>query len=181
MRSTAWRLVPTAALSQVGVRTPPSVSGMQTQGAISARSPDTRLGSTAWCFSPDSMTLASGSEDATVRLWDVSTGSERHTLTGHTKQVNRVRNGVTSVAFSPDGTTIASGAADRTIRLWDANTGSERHTLTEHRSGVNSVAFSPGRQHPRKWGVGTKPPGSGTQTQGAYATHSPHIGLRSSA
>ena len=80
--------------------------------------------------------LASGSQDLTVRLWDVGTGSLRNTLTGHTDYVY-------SVAFSPDGTMLASGGRDRTVRLWDVGTGSLRNTLTGHTSLVNSVAFSP--------------------------------------
>ena len=36
-------------------------------------------------FSPDGTTLASGSYDQTVRLWDVESGREIHTLTAHTK------------------------------------------------------------------------------------------------
>ena len=104
-------------------------------------------------FSPDGNTIASGSYDSTVRLWNVSknnqsylrsglliwhraTGINTRTLTGHT-------NGVNSVAFSPDGNTIASGSYDDTVRLWDVNTGEHKRTLTGHTDGVLSVAFSP--------------------------------------
>ncbi|NJR76211.1 MAG: hypothetical protein HC773_26820, partial [Scytonema sp. CRU_2_7] len=62
-------------------------------------------------FSPDGQTIASGSEDHTVRLWDVETGECVKILKRHT---DRVR----SVAFSPDGKTLASGSEDETIRLW---------------------------------------------------------------
>ncbi len=52
-------------------------------------------------FSPDGKTLASGSDDKTIRLWDVATGKEQATLKGHTSVVK-------SVAFSPDGKYMVS-------------------------------------------------------------------------
>src|SRR4051794_25806481 len=63
-------------------------------------------------YSQDGKTLASGSRDKTIKLWDVATGKERATLEGHTDCV-------CAVAYSPDGKTLASGSLDETIKLWD--------------------------------------------------------------
>ena len=80
--------------------------------------------------------LASGSWDNTIKLWDVNTGKEIRTLTGHANWVN-------SVAFSPDGKFLASGSADCTIKLWQVQTGIEIQTFTGHSDPVSSVAYSP--------------------------------------
>ena len=90
----------------------------------------------AVAFSADGKTLASGSWDQTIKLWDAAAGTVLRTLSGHT-------GGVCSVAFSADGKTLASGSEDGTIKLWDAATGTLLRTVSGHTSGVSSVTFSP--------------------------------------
>ncbi|MGW0435459.1 WD40 domain-containing protein [Micromonospora sp. NPDC003197] len=91
---------------------------------------------TSVAFSLDGKTLATGSRDMTVRLWDVATGKSAAALTGHTESVE-------SVAFSPDGKILASGSGDKTVRLWDVASGATTATLTGHNGWITSVAFSP--------------------------------------
>lgn len=87
-------------------------------------------------FSFDGGILASGGEDSTIKLWDVSRGIELRSITGHKSKIN-------SLAFSPDGRTLASGDKDATVKLWSVNTGTELRTFRQHKGAVIAITFSP--------------------------------------
>ena len=84
---------------------------------------------------PNGTTLASGSFDYTVKLWDVATGIRIATLGGHGDRVS-------SVAFSSDGTALASGSFDQTVKVWDLGTRTNTATLEGHAGRVRSVSLS---------------------------------------
>jgi len=96
-------------------------------------------GSDAVAFGPDEGLLASGGPNPNplVRVWNVATGQERHTLRDHNW-------GILGLAFSPDGRTLASASADSSVRLWDVETGEPIKTPPMHHDGPSrGVAFSP--------------------------------------
>ncbi|MEU3937985.1 WD40 repeat domain-containing protein [Streptomyces sp. NPDC029044] len=90
----------------------------------------------AVAFGPDGHTLASASEDHSVKLWNTATRRLTATLRGHT-------DAVTGAAFSSDGHTLATAGADGSVKLWNPATQRETATLTGHSSAVNALALSP--------------------------------------
>jgi hypothetical protein len=87
-------------------------------------------------FTPDGKRVVSAGKDATIRLWDATTGEQLSTLQGHEGRID-------GLAVSPDGSSIASAGSDAKVRLWDAKSGDIIHTISGHLSAINGLAFSP--------------------------------------
>jgi WD40 repeat protein len=95
----------------------------------------------AVAFSGDGKTLATGSSDGTVKLWDARSGKLKATLPGGGE--------VFAVAISRDGKTLAFGGGDLldrarsgTVTLWDVALSKPRATLRGHTAAVLALAFS---------------------------------------
>jgi hypothetical protein len=114
---------------------------------------------TVWsvALSPDMKYLLSGSEDYTVRLWDVTTGQEIRRYPGELLG--------SQVVFSPDGTMVAS-TGFRAIYVWETSSGKLIRKFDDWHNDVGayySVFFSPdgksvsasGTKIFRKWSLET--------------------------
>ncbi len=115
-------------------------------------------------FSPNGGTLATGSWDGAIKLWDLESG----TLLWTSWQTNNIQR----LAFAPDGRTLASSGADAVIQLLDAHRGTHQRTLTGHSGPVYALAWSPDGNllasggfdtHIRLWDFSGAQPGPGVR------------------
>jgi WD40 repeat protein len=98
----------------------------------------------ALAFSPNGKTLASGSIDCSVKLWDVATGQEKRTL--------QLEQEVHAVTFSPDDKSLAVGTREAfrmrpdracSVSVWDVATGTRRPSELRPGKGVCALAYAP--------------------------------------
>jgi WD40 repeat protein len=88
------------------------------------------------CRFLDDNLIVTSSGDMTCALWDIETGQQTTTYTGHTGDVM-------SLSLSPDSRTFVSGACDASAKLWDIRDGMCKQTFTGHESDINAVTFFP--------------------------------------
>src|SRR5437762_3119905 len=79
--------------------------------------------------------IISGSNDNSIKIWDLETGECIHTLLGHHRSV-------ISVCLTSDNKKIISGSRDKSIKIWDLETGECIHTLLGHQNSVESVCLT---------------------------------------
>ncbi|KAK2075605.1 hypothetical protein QBZ16_001713 [Prototheca wickerhamii] len=99
----------------------------------------------AAAYSPDGLSLATGSADGFIEIWDPRAGALRRDLAYQAEERFMVHAAaVLCLAFSADGALLAAGSADGQVRLWRVATGAGRalRELKGHDGCVNCAAFS---------------------------------------
>lgn len=89
----------------------------------------------AICFSPNGEVLLTGGYDRVIRAWNVATGEELRSYTGHLGSIS-------DLTFAPDGQSFVS-AGDNTARVWSLDTGDLLRTLTVPGASITRVLFAP--------------------------------------
>jgi len=80
--------------------------------------------------------LLTGSQDRTVKRWDVQKSKALYTRKAHDKDIN-------AIDISPTATLFASASQDRTVKIWSVEEGEVQGVLRGHRRGVWTVKFAP--------------------------------------
>ncbi|MBI2811030.1 MAG: caspase family protein [Candidatus Melainabacteria bacterium] len=86
-------------------------------------------------YSPDGKTIATTSEDKTIRLWDSATGTLKIVL-------GRPNNAINVVAFSPDSAQIVAGSENGSLYFWKPKESSEPERLKISKSSIECLRFS---------------------------------------
>ncbi len=93
----------------------------------------------AVALSHDGKILASGEDNKSIKLWNLSNQQLITSFPGHTQAI-------TSVIINNNDTILATASDDQTINLWNIKTFAKIYTLTGHTHAVKSLAFHPQRQ-----------------------------------
>ena len=91
----------------------------------------------SFAITSDGRYAVSGSEDKTLRVWELETGRCIRTIEGHESHV-------LGIALTPDGRhAVSRGSDDKTLRVWELETGRCLRTMQGHTSDLRFVALTP--------------------------------------
>ncbi|ETO32480.1 hypothetical protein RFI_04637, partial [Reticulomyxa filosa] len=87
-------------------------------------------------------TICSGSDDKSIRLWDIETNKKLSAFKGHEDWVRSVKYAPYGTGVNGSGATLCSGSHDKTIRLWDIRSGKVIHVFKGHTGYILCVEYS---------------------------------------
>jgi WD40 repeat protein len=92
---------------------------------------------TAVAVTPDGTRIVSGSDDRTLKVWDLASGELVQTLEGHA-------DAITAIAITPDGARAVSACRDQTIKVWNLGAAAAAPGQVGHAAAVTAVTVVPG-------------------------------------
>jgi hypothetical protein len=109
-------------------------------------------------ITPDGRTIATGSKDGIIRIWDAASGVMIAENGGHQGPIN-------ALTYYKDGRFLISASEDGTVRFWDGKTGALRATLISFNDGQWAVVEPDGRFDtqsldrgvPMRWVIDSEP------------------------
>ncbi|ETO24604.1 WD-40 repeat protein [Reticulomyxa filosa] len=88
-------------------------------------------------------TICSGSDDKTIRIWDIEKTKQFIAFKGHEAYVRSVKYGSNELGINGSANTILSGSRDKSVRLWDIRSGQQIQVFKRHTNYVYAVEYSP--------------------------------------
>lgn len=98
---------------------------------------------TVWslALTQDGLTIVSGGQDATIRLWDTTSGKEMHKFVGHNGPVYGL------VLLPDDNRLVSIADKDLAVKIWDLQTRTLMTSLAPNSAHINAVAVSPDQRY----------------------------------
>lgn len=95
-------------------------------------------------FNPfDDSILATSSEDAYVKIWQIPEGGLTETMTTPVQQLRGHRRKVGSIAFHPVASNVlATSSTDYFVKLWDIESGEAKTDVSGHTDIIQSMCFN---------------------------------------
>ncbi|KAF9599614.1 hypothetical protein IFM89_001204 [Coptis chinensis] len=96
-------------------------------------------GVTCGDFTPDGSTICTGSDDASLRIWNPEDGNNIHVVQGHSYHTK----GLTCLMITPDSALAITGSSDCSVRIVNIRTGEVVNSLISHEDLIQCVGLSP--------------------------------------
>nr|GMD85627.1 angio-associated migratory cell protein [Ipomoea batatas] len=89
-------------------------------------------------FTPDGKTICTGSDDATLRIWNPRSSESIHVVRGHPYHTE----GLTCLAISKDSTLVLTGSKDGSAHIVNIKTGKVVSSLNGHSDSIECIGLS---------------------------------------
>ncbi|KAI7748224.1 hypothetical protein M8C21_031510 [Ambrosia artemisiifolia] len=100
-----------------------------------------KIGQPDWAFELHGKTICTGSDDASLRVWNPSTGKNNHVVKGHYYHTE----GLTCLTITADSSLVLTGSKDASVYIVNIATGKVVSSLASHSESVECIGLSAAR------------------------------------